>query len=69
METLINKYKIETKELAVLTPYKDQKILIRKLLEEKRIVDISVRTITESQGMYDYNGSGSNICANYSVCS
>ena len=52
METLINKYKIETKELAVLTPYKDQKILIRKLLEEKRIVDISVRTITESQGMY-----------------
>jgi len=37
-------------EVAVITPYSAQKEEIRKQLAEKDLVDVAVKTITESQG-------------------
>ena len=42
-------HKKEPLNIAVLTPYKAQKELIRKLMNEKKL-EVEVNTINESQG-------------------
>ena len=49
---LINKYGVEAKEIAALTPYSAQRQEIRKELRNFGVKDVLVKTITDSQGTY-----------------
>ena len=45
-------HKIKAETLAVLTPYSAQKEEIIKSLKDRGITDVTVKSITESQGAY-----------------
>ena len=50
-ETLCEVHKVPTHQIAVLTPYSAQKLLIDKMMKEANLT-IKVASITESQGEY-----------------
>ena len=53
MDVLLNKYRVCSEDVAVLTPYTAQKKLLeRELINE---IKVKVRTVTESQGAYANN--------------
>ena len=43
-------HKNEPLKIAVLTPYKAQKVLVNKVVKENLKVEVDVSTINESQG-------------------
>lgn len=43
-------HKNEPLKIAVLTPYKAQKVLVNKVVKEKLKIEVEVSTINESQG-------------------
>ena len=48
-ETLCKVHKVPTHQIAILTPYSAQKIIIDKMMKEAKLT-IKVASITESQG-------------------
>lgn len=51
VQVLHQDYRVETQQLAILTPYSAQKSMIKKKLQQHgRLKEIKVSTITESQG-------------------
>ena len=47
---LVNQHRVSQTSITALTPYSAQKEEIKKRLQEKRLSNILVKTITESQG-------------------
>lgn len=47
---LVNQHKVSQASITALTPYSAQKEELKKRLQEKRLLDVPVKTITESQG-------------------
>ena len=43
-------HKNEPLNIAVLTPYKAQKVLVKKMVKENLKVEVEISTINESQG-------------------
>ena len=52
---LITNHSIDPKQIAAITPYSAQREEIRKQLQAYNIHDVLVKTITESQGIYERN--------------
>ena len=51
VETLCKVHKVPAHQIAILTPYSAQKIVIDKMMKEMKLA-IKVASITESQGNY-----------------
>ncbi len=49
---LVARHKVAQKQIAALTPYSAQKEEIKKYLRARNLSDITVKTVTESQGDY-----------------
>jgi superfamily I DNA and/or RNA helicase len=47
---LVTRHGVAQKQIAALTPYSAQKEEIKKYLKLKALPDITVKTVTESQG-------------------
>ena len=47
---LVNQYRVKQTSILALTPYSAQKEEIKKRLQDRKLITIPVKTITESQG-------------------
>lgn len=52
VQVLMSRHKVKAETLAILTPYSAQKEEISKSLKGRGIADVTVKSITESQGVY-----------------